>query len=341
MNLKGAEALRYLAKPDPRRAGLLLAGADPMRVAMKRQEAVLALVGPEGESEMRLTRIAAADLRKTPSLASDTMRETGFFPGPRVILLEDATDTLTATLELTLKDWRPGDANLVVTAGGLTGKSTLKALFDKRPDCASVIFYDEPLSGDEIMAELKKAELDAIDPKAMTDLTALSRNIEPGDFRQTLAKLSLFKHGDPSPLTSAEVAALAPATLDGEVDDLMHAVAEGRTSDMGPMLQRVAGQGSSPVTICIGALNHFKTLYGAACNPAGPAAALKYGRGSFRHKEAMQRQATAWDVALLERALAELVETDLTLRSSSKAPQMALMERALVRIAMMRRRTTD
>ena len=36
-------------------------------------------------------------------------------------------------------------------------------------------------------------------------------------------------------------------------------------------------------------------------------------------------------------ALALLVETDLTLRSTSKAPAMAVMERALIRLAMMKR----
>jgi DNA polymerase-3 subunit delta len=39
----------------------------------------------------------------------------------------------------------------------------------------------------------------------------------------------------------------------------------------------------------------------------------------------------------LETAVAILLETDLTLRSASKAPGMALMERALIRIAMTRR----
>ena len=37
----------------------------------------------------------------------------------------------------------------------------------------------------------------------------------------------------------------------------------------------------------------------------------------------------------LEAALSLLVETDLTLRSAQSAPQMALMERALIRLAMM------
>ena len=64
MILKGVEAARYCAKPDPARAGLLIFGADAMRVALKRQEAIAALVGPEGEAEMRLTRMSGGDLRK-------------------------------------------------------------------------------------------------------------------------------------------------------------------------------------------------------------------------------------------------------------------------------------
>ena len=85
MILRGAEASRYFAKPDPSRAGLLIFGADPMRVALKRAEVVIALIGAEGADEMRLTRIAAADLRKDPALLMDALKAQGFFPGPREI----------------------------------------------------------------------------------------------------------------------------------------------------------------------------------------------------------------------------------------------------------------
>ena len=110
MILRGAEASRYFAKPDPARAGLLIFGADPMRVAIARQDVIAALIGPDGEGEMRLTRIAAADLRKDPALLMDALKAQGFFPGPRVALLEDAADALMPLVEATLKDWRPGDS---------------------------------------------------------------------------------------------------------------------------------------------------------------------------------------------------------------------------------------
>ncbi len=80
MKLAGAAAARYFAKPDPDRTGLLIYGGDAMRVALRRQEVIAALIGPQGEEEMRLTRIAGADLRKSSSLLLDAIKEVGFFP---------------------------------------------------------------------------------------------------------------------------------------------------------------------------------------------------------------------------------------------------------------------
>jgi DNA polymerase III subunit delta len=337
MILKGAEAARYCAKPDPARAGLLIFGADAMRVALKRQEAVAALIGPDGEAEMRLTRMSGADLRKDGSLLLDAIKAVGFFPGPRVAFVEEATDGLAETVGIALSEWKPGDAVIVVTAGGLTGKSALKTLFEKHPSAVSIGLYDDPPSREEIEDALRKAGLTNIDRDAMTDLNTLARALDPGDFRQTLEKIALYKHGDPSPLTPADVAAMAPATIEAEVDDLIGAVAEARSVAIGPLVRRLEGQGVLPVTICIGALRHFRILHAAATDPAGPGAGIQKARVNFKQKDAMGRQAGQWGIRSLEGAVAILLETDLTLRSASRAPGMALMERALIRIAMSRR----
>ena len=88
-----------------------------MRVALKRQEVIAALIGPEGEAEMRLSRMSGADLRNDPAALMDAIKAQGFFPGPRVAFVEDATDGLAPCLTEAMADWRPGDAALVVTAG--------------------------------------------------------------------------------------------------------------------------------------------------------------------------------------------------------------------------------
>jgi DNA polymerase-3 subunit delta len=130
---------------------------------------------------------------------------------------------------------------------------------------------------------------------------------------------------------------MAPATIEAEVDDLIDAVAEARSQAIGPLFRRLEGQGVLPVTICIGALRHFRILHAAATDPQGPGVGIQKARVNFKQKDAMGRQAGQWGVRALETAVAILLETDLTLRSASKAPGMAVMERALIRIAMTRR----
>jgi DNA polymerase-3 subunit delta len=334
MNLKGTQATKYLAAPDSGKAGLLIFGADAMRVALKRQEAVLALVSPQGEGEMRLTRLAAADLRKDGAALSDAIRTQGFFPGQRVAFVEEATDGLSELLADALREWRPGDAVIVVTAGNLTGKSPLKKVFDDSSSAVCIGLYDEPPSREEIEAELKRAGLKSIAPEAMADLGVLARALDPGDFRQTLEKIALYHWGVDAPLRSADVAACAPATIEAEVDDVIHAVAERDQRQVGALMRRLEGQGVAPVTLCIGAMRHFKALHGAATDGGGAANGLMRMRVFGPRRDRMLRQLQGWRTPVLEWALAELLETDLMLRSTSKAPAMAVMERALIRLAM-------
>ena len=339
MKLTGAAASRYFARPEPDRAGLLIYGVDAMRVALKRQEVIAALVGPQGESEMRLTRIPASDLRKDPALVQDALKAQGFFPGPRVAFVEEANDTLAPNLTEALAEWRAGDATLVVTAGNLTKASALKKLFEDHPNAYAAGIYDDPPTREEIEATLTKAGLRDIGSGAMTDLLALARELDPGDFRQTIEKISLYKYGDTSPLTPEDVANCAPQTIEAEVDDVLHAVAEAQAARVGPLIRRLEGQGVNPVTLCIGALRHFRALHSAASDPGGPAAGIARMRPPIfgPRRDRMLKQAQGWGMRKLEQGLEVLIDTDLTLRSTSRAPTMAVMERALIRLAMLGR----
>lgn len=340
MKLAAAAAIRYFAKPERDRTGLLIYGADAMRVALKRQEVIAALIGPTGEAEMRLSRMPAADLRKDPAALTDAIKAQGFFPGSRVAFLEDATDATAPAVSNALAEWKPGDAAIIVTAGQLTPKSALRKMFEDHPNAYAVGIYDDPPGREEIEAALRTAGLRDIGREAMADLTALARELDPGDFRQTVEKIALYKFGDAASLGPADVAACAPATIEAEVDDVLNAVAESRTGDVGPLMRRLEGQGVTPVGLSIAAMRHFRVLHAAASAPGGAAEGIARMRPPVfgPRRDRMLRQAQGWGMNNLEKAIGILTDTDLTLRSTSRAPAMAVMERALIRLAMMNRR---
>lgn len=338
MKLSPRDAEGVFRNPDPKTPGVLIFGEDTMRVAMKRQQLVANLIGPEGEAEMRFTRLNGADLRKDKAALLDAVKAVGFFPGARAVLVEEATDGCAEALKIALQDWREGDATVIATAGSLTAKSSLRKAFEGHKSAMAVALYNNALTRSEIEEELKRAGIAEVGRDAMGALEALGRELTPGDFRQTLEKVALYKLNDSAPLSVAEVELNAPASIEADMDDVFHVVAEGRTGEIAPLMQRLTGQGVAPVTLMIMGARHFKTLYTLASAQGGPAAAIGRMRPPLfgPRRDRMLRQAQGWRVERLEAALTLLMDTDLQLRSAGqKAPAMALVERAFVRLAHM------
>ncbi|MCK4861886.1 MAG: DNA polymerase III subunit delta [Rhodobacteraceae bacterium] len=338
MKLNARDAARFLAKPDLSKAGVLLFGPDAMRIALKRQDVVATLVGAEGENEMRLTRMSGAELRKDPARLLDAIKAQGFFPGQRVVLVEEATDGLSKIFLAAIQDWLPGDAMMVVTAGQLNARSALRKAFEGSGSCVAIGIYTDPPTRDEIEATLKKSGVTSINPDAMTDLDNLSRQLDLGDFRQTIEKLALYKLGDETPVAPEDIIACAPLTSEAALDDAVNFAADGNSTAIVPQMRRLAGQGVNPTTLCIGATRHFRQLHAAASSDQGPEAALSRARPPVfgPRRDRMIRQARQWQTPRLEMAIKVLTDTDLALRSSRPVPAMAMMERAFIRIAMLR-----
>mgnify|MGYP001795965645 FL=1 len=329
MKLSTSQAAGYFAKPDPDKTGLLIYGADAMRVAIKRKEVVAALIGPNGPDEMRLTRISASKLREDPAQVIDALKAMGFFPGPRVTLVEDATETQATHILPAREAWATGDAQLIVTAGALKPTSKIRKAFEAHPNAFAVGIYDNPPTRDEIERDLKTAGITA-SGDAMGTLVDLARALEPGDFRQTIEKIGLYKLGDTVPLSPEDIAACAPVSIEADVDDVLLVVGDGKAAEIGPVMQRLSAQGVNAVTLCIGAMRHFRSLHRIALDTTGRPQI--WGP----HRDKMLAQARQWGPARLETALTVLTDTDLQLRSAGQhAPALALVERAFIRLAML------
>ncbi|ROU02962.1 DNA polymerase III subunit delta [Histidinibacterium lentulum] len=337
MKLPPRSASAYFRSPDPARPGLLIHGGDAERITARRHEVVQALIGPQGEAEMRLTRLAGAELRKDPAALLDAVTAQGFFPGLRVVLVDEAGDAATPAMAVALEEWREGDAVIVVTAGQLNARSSLRKLFEGHKTAYAAAIYDDPPSAEEIGRLLREAGLTRLSGEASEALEALARDVAPGDFRQTLEKLALYMLGEDREATGEDVALVSPLSPDAELDDVLEAVAAGDQGALGPILRRLWAQGTTPVSLCIGATRYFRQLHLVAADPGGPEA----GIGRMRppvfgpRRERIVRFARRWGMYRLEEALGILTETDLQLRSVSMAPQASVMERSLIRLTML------
>jgi DNA polymerase III, delta subunit (EC 2.7.7.7) len=81
----------------------------------------------------------------------------------------------------------------------------------------------------------------------------------------------------------------------------------------------------------------MRVLHALLSAPGGPA----QGIGTLKppafgpRRDKLLRQAQRWSLPRVEEALKDLTTTDLTLRSSTRAPLQAVAERALLRLARM------
>ena len=123
-----------------------------------------------------------------------------------------------------------------------------------------------------------------------------------------------------------------------ELADLLGiSVTDLRAREIGPLLRRLQAQGTGATGLCIGATRHFRALYAVASDPGGPASGIARLRPPVfgARRDRLLRQARDWPADKLQSALSLLTDTDLKLRSAGQtAPQMALMERTLIRLAM-------
>ena len=340
MKLSPRDAIGYFAKPNRDSTGLLIYGGDAMRVAIKRQQVLAALLGDKADEEMRLTRMSGADLRKDPAALLDAIKAVGFFPGPRAVFVEETTDVVAPLIVAALAEWQSGDAQIIVTAGSLKKTSKLRKAFESNRNAYAVGIYDEPPTRAEIERILSDSKLHNVTIDVMSALVDLASALGPGDFARTVEKISLYKLNDADPLSVEDIDACAPASTEASLDDVLNVVAEARSGEIGPLIRRLQAQGTNAVSLCIGATRHFRTLYTAASDPGGPGAGVGRLRPPVfgQRRDRIVRQASAWGPARLETALTVLTDTDLLLRSAGQtAPAMAVMERALIRLAMLAR----
>ena len=337
MKLTSRDLISFFQSPPKGVAGVLIYGNDPMRVASKRQELIHSLLGPKADEEMRLARISRENLKKAPEQAIDLCKAQGFFPGQRALLIEEANETITEIIIKVFDVWKDGDATLIITAGSLKPTSNLRKFFEHHHKTFSAPIYDNPMTRAEIENMISKAGLKNMTQDSFNHLSQIASQLEPGDFKQTIEKLALYKLYDEDPLTHQDISKCIPISNEAQIEEVLAVVLSGNHSKISQIINRLRSQGVLPVALVIAITRHFKVLFSIAANPKGASAggaALKPPVFGPR-KEKLINQAQKWGPEKIKGAIKIITATDLQLRSpNQQAPQMALIERLFIRLAM-------
>ena len=215
----------------------------------------------------------------------------------------------------------------------LAASLTEKAL-GSRVDVTS----DNPVTKFEVEKIIAESGLQNITQESFNQLVTIASELQSGDFKQSVDKLALYKLNDETPVTYQDIINCTPTSNEADIDEVLNVILAGNEFKVSQIVGRLRSQGVLPVTLVIAATRHFKALFSITSNPKG----FRAGATALRppiygpRKDALISQAQKWGPVKIKTAIKILTATDLQLRSTDqRAPQMALVDRHFIRIAML------
>jgi len=262
----------------------------------------------------------------------------------RVIWVTSATDTLTAALK-PIETSQVEAWPIIVEAGELTPRSSLRKFFETSKTAASIACYaDEGRGLERVIGETLAAEGLRANPEAIACLCSMLG----GDrlvIRGELEKLALYvksKDGGPGSVTGEDVLACIGDSSSTPLDNLVYAVADGNQAAVDAALSKAFAESLNAVAIIRAVQRHFHRLHlvnGQVERGATLDTAISALRPPvfFKRKDAFHRQAWIWPRERINTVLALATECETQCKSTGM-PAEVLCQRALMRIAQAARR---
>ena len=337
--MKITRADAFIAKPDPKIRAALIYGPDAGLIRERLNTMTKAVAGAV-DDPFRVSEFGADVLNDDPARLGDEAAALTFTGGRRVVRIRDATDTTAALFEAFLEN-PLGDSLVLITAGELTPRSKLRALFEQADNGAAVACYaDDTDSLDSVIRGTLKAAGLQITPDALgwlADRLGGDRELS----RRELEKLVLYMGPETKTsggtVTEEDVLACIGDTAALSLDDLTYALGDGDQVTMQRVFGRLTAEGTSSVSILTAVARHFMRLHEtrgrmAEGKSADQAAAMLRPPVFFKLKDRFQGQARRWNEALLARSLDILMEAEMAAKSTD-IPTEAAVERALMQLA--------
>ncbi|HZS83126.1 MAG TPA: DNA polymerase III subunit delta [Stellaceae bacterium] len=334
MKLPPARLAAFLRSPPPEFRAALLYGPDGGLVR-ERADALTAAVCPDLKDPFRIGELGAAALAADPARLADELAAMSLIGGRRVVRLRGAGDGVTALLSQALAGPR-GDSFLVIEAGDLPARSSLRKLCEGAADIAVIGCYaDAGRDLADVVRETLGRHRIGIAGDALSYLVAHLGN-DRLVTRSELEKLALYA-GDGGRVELADAVACIGDSTALSVEELAYAAAEGDAAKLDTALARCLQEGQSPIGLIRALMRHFQRLHLASGRVAAgmaPEEALRALRPPvfFKLRDRFKAQLALWPPRRAAAALDTLMRAELDCKRAI-LPQEAVLGDALFALA--------
>ncbi|HUZ75893.1 MAG TPA: DNA polymerase III subunit delta [Stellaceae bacterium] len=335
MKLPPARVERFLDAPEPGMRAVLLFGPDAGLVR-ERADRLAAAIVPDRHDPFRVAELAAEALAADPARLNDEAQALSLVPGRRVVRVREAGDAVGALFDRFFAKLPPGDSLIVVEAGDLPARSSLRRAFEGARAAACIGCYaDGRTELGALVRSVMGARRIAVTAEAMEYLV----DHLGGDrllSRQELDKLALYA-GDGGRLDYDAASAIVGDSATITVEDAVFAAAEGDLAALERALGRAFDEGEAPVGVLRAGLRHFQRLHLAATRVAAgarPEEAIERLRPPvfFKLRERFLGQLRRWPAGRAAAALVTLTEAERNAKRAGLPPE-AICRDALLRLA--------
>lgn len=339
MKLTGKTAERFLAKPDPKIAAVLVYGADGGLVRERASQLVKSAAGSL-DDPFRVSVLTGKIIKEDPARLADEAMALSLTGGRRAIRVEDADDDIADALKSVLAD-AGSDSLIVLEAEELPGRSALRKLCETAERAAALPCYrDEGPGLTSLIRERLQQEGLTASAEALSYLTSHLGG-DRAMTRSELDKLALYMGAGAAQgarkVELADVEAVVGDSAAHALDDLVHAVADGDMRAIERGLARSLGEGTAPISLLRAAARHFLRLHWASGRVTQGAAVEEAVRALrppvfFKYEDRVKAQLRRWSPAGLATALDRLVAAETQCKRSGM-PAETICRRALLEIA--------
>jgi len=325
---------QFIAKPGSAIRVVLVYGPDAGLVR-ERSDALMRTAVPDLSDPFLVAELGGDAIARDPALLADEAAAIALTGGRRAVRVRDAGDAIVAAVKSMLAG-PSGDSLVVLQAGELAPRSTLRRLIEGEDSAAAVPCYaDEIRDLDRVIRETLGADGLSVSPDASAYLAA-NLGSDRGVTRSELQKLALYAHGG-GQVELADAVAVVGDSAALSLDDLCFAAIDGDMAATDRALERSLQEGVSEVAVLRAVSRHLMRLQitvGRIDRGEAPERAVKSLRPPvfFKRESQFRRQVESWSRTRIAQALELTLQAETSCKSTG-IPSAAVCGRTLLQIA--------